>query len=398
MKHFYSRIYRFVMPALFMFAVPNVYAQCPEGQPAGQTAFDTTVTIPSGLYNTTVKFPKFDPTTGMLTCVKLCITITGVIDSVAIENGAASGQTLNIRYRREDQITGPGFDSPPFSNSINYLQPVNLAATDGVPNSGPDYYTAVDDTVLNSKTCRTITDMGIIQNFYGPAGDSVGYDYAIDVEGYVGGTGNFSSYMATSAQARFNFEYCTCPGSYLPISLESFTVKKIAADKAELKWNGYDDPEANYYYEAEVSRNAYDYTSIGILPKNMINAGEYKMNFAALKGESGAYYFRIKQIYPNGNVKYSITRQLILESSGEIKFSVFPNPSNGIVGIKFDNISEEQFALQIYNTQGQIIVSKDLVVSGSSYVQVATLRSGVYWMRLTSKKTQVSSVNQLLIK
>jgi hypothetical protein len=130
----------------------------------------------------------------------------------------------------------------------------------------------------------------------------------------------------------------------------------------------------------------------------MINAGEYKMNFAALKGESGAYYFRIKQIYPNGNVKYSITRQLILESSGEIKFSVFPNPSNGIVGIKFDNISEEQFALQIYNTQGQIIVSKDLVVSGSPYVQVATLRSGVYWMRLTDRKTQVSSVNQLLIK
>ena len=398
MKHFYVRIYRFVMPVLCMFTVANVYAQCPEGQPAGQTAFDTTVTIPSGLYNTTVKFPKFNPTTGMLTCVKLCITITGTIDTLAIENLAATGQTLNIRYRREDQISGPGFDSPPFSNSINYTRPVNLAGTDGVVSSGPDFYKTVDDTVLNSQTCRTITDLGIIQNFYGPAGDSVGYDYNIDVEGYVGGTGNFSSYMATSAKARFNFEYCTCPGSYLPIILESFTAKKIAPDKAELKWKGYDDPEVNYYYEAEVSRNAYDYTAIGILPKNMTNTGEYKMNFAALKGQSGAYYFRIKQIYPNGNVKYSITRQLILESSGEIKFSVFPNPSNGIVGIKFDNISEEQFALQIYNTQGQIIVSKDLVVSGSPYVQVATLRSGVYWMRLTDRKTQVSSVNQLLIK
>lgn len=398
MKHFYLRIYRFALPVLFMFTVPNVYAQCPEGQPAGQTAFDTTISIASGLYNTTVKFPKFDPTSGMLTCVKLCITITGIIDSVAIENLAASGQTLNIRYRREDGITGPGFSAPPFSNSVNYIQPVSLAATNGIVNSGPDYYTATNDTVLNSVVCRTISDMATIQTFYGPSGDSVGYDYNIDVEGYVGGSGNFSSYMSTSAKVKFNFEYCTCPGSYLPINLESFNVKKIAPDQAELRWKGFNDPEANYYYEAEVSRNAYDYTTIGILPKNMTNAGEYKMNFAALKGESGAYYFRIKQIYPNGNVKYSITRQLVLESSPEIKFSVFPNPSNGIVGIKFDNISAEEFAMQIYNTQGQIIVTKDLAVSGSSYVQVATLKSGVYWMRLTNKRNQVSSVNQLLIK
>ena len=398
MKHFYVRIYRFVLPAFLLFALHNANAQCPEGQPGGQTAYDTTISITSGVYNSTVKFPKFNPTTGMLTCVKLCITITGIIDSVAVENKAISSQTLNIRYRREDEISGPGFSSPPFSNSINYSQPVNLGGTDGIPNSGPDFYSSTNDTVLNSVTCRTITDNATILTFYGPVGDSVAYAYAIDVEGYVGGTGNFSSDISTSAKVRFNFEYCTCPGAYLPINLESFTVKKIAPDQAELRWKGFDDGQADYHYEVEVSRNAYDYTTIGILPKNVTNAGDYKMIFSALKEESGTYYFRIKQIYPNGNVKYSATRQVILEGSGNLKFSVFPNPSNGIVGIKFDNISAEEFALQIYNTQGQIIVSKDLVVSGSSYVQVASLKTGVYWLRLTNRRNQVSSVNQLLIK
>jgi len=37
-------------------------------------------------------------------------------------------------------------------------------------------------------------------------------------------------------------------------------------------------------------------------------------------------------------------------------------------------------------------------VTGSSYQQVATLQSGIYWLRLTDVTSQLSSVNQLFIK
>ncbi|RYE36447.1 MAG: T9SS type A sorting domain-containing protein, partial [Sphingobacteriales bacterium] len=91
-------------------------------------------------------------------------------------------------------------------------------------------------------------------------------------------------------------------------------------------------------------------------------------------------------------------KQMVLESSATPRFSIYPNPSSGIVGIKFDNNSEGQFDVQIYNTLGQVLVKKDVVVSGLPYVEVAALKSGVYWVRVTDKKSQESGVNQLLIK
>ena len=116
-------------------------------------------------------------------------------------------------------------------------------------------------------------------------------------------------------------------------------------------------------------------------------------------GESGMYYFRIKQVYANGYVRYSNIRQMDLESSVTAKFSLYPNPSSGIVGIKFDNKMHGHFKIQIYNTQGQVAVMKDLMVSvGSPYLQLGALVPGVYWLRVTDDKNLDSGVTQLLIK
>ena len=53
---------------------------------SGQAAYDTTIVFGSGVVATQVKFPKFDPVNGIVTCVKLCVTIKGIIDTVALEN------------------------------------------------------------------------------------------------------------------------------------------------------------------------------------------------------------------------------------------------------------------------------------------------------------------------
>ena len=111
------------------------------------------------------------------------------------------------------------------------------------------------------------------------------------------------------------------------------------------------------------------------------------------------FYFRIKQVYSNGYVRYSNIKHVVLENSASTKFSVYPNPSSGIVGIKFDNTLSGEFNALIYNTQGQMTVNKDIVVTqGSSYRELARLLPGVYWLRLTDKKSLESSVNQFLIK
>lgn len=373
-------------------------AQCPDGHPGGTTAFDTTIATPAGVTNRQVKFPQFDPSMAMLTCVRLCISITAVVDTMDIENNSASAQTADVYYNRNDNITGPGL-STPLTNSFMYAYGTyNLQATNGVVGSGPDFVAISKDTVMNAVTvCRTISDSTTIAQFYGL--DSVTYNYNISalVSPSITG-GDFNFRIGTSAFVNFRFEYCTCPPAALPLNVKSFNVSKVMDTRAELKWTGYDDPFANYHYEAEVSRNSRNFTTIAAVEKNTNSTEPYRLLYDVPNGEQGVYYFRIKQVYSNGYVRYSNIKQLSLQSSATTKFSVYPNPSSGIVGIKFDTGVEGKFNVQIFNTQGQVVMQKDIVASGEAPVQVGNLSNGVYWLRLTDKKTQSVSVAQILIK
>jgi Secretion system C-terminal sorting domain len=399
MKRIYTTVnIRILLLSLSIFLIQqHSNAQCPDGQPAGGTAFDTTITLGSGVVSTQLKFPKFDPQSGMVTCVRLCVTIRGIIDTVALENFSNAAQTGSYTYTRRDTVTGPGIPTFLTSSANLSFGPFPLGATNGVFGSGPDFYSIGSDTVLTRVLCSNVSDSATIAQFYG-AGDSVTYDYVVDANAIGAVTGGSSlAFVLSSAKVNFRFEYCTCPPTLLPLNVKAFDVNKIAAAKVELKWTGYDDPYANYHYEAEMSRDRQNFSTIGSVDKKA-NGDGYRLNYTA-NSENGTYYFRIKQVYSNGYVRYSNIKQVALETSAAPKFSVFPNPSSGIVGIKFDNNVSGQFDIQIYNTQGQTIVQKGIVVSaGALYAEVATLKSGIYWIRLTDKLTQESGVNQLFIK
>ena len=383
--------------SVFFVTIFSGYSQCPDGQPAGGTAYDTTIIFETGITSMPVKFAQFDPQNGMVTCVRLCVTITGVVDTIGVQNRASNSQTATITYDRTDQITGPGL-STPLSNSVTKVYSYNLSPYDGIPNDGTDFASESHDTVLNKQLCNRIDDGVTISQFYGT--DSVTYIYDINAsvnEVYSGG--NKTSTVLTSALVNFRFEYCTCPATVLPVNIYAFNINKLTKNKVDLKWSGYDDAHSSYSYEAEVSRDGNIFSSIGSLAKNTLGNDPYKLSYTAANGENGIYYFRIKQVYANGYVRYSNIRHVALENSASSKFSVYPNPSSGIVGIKFDNTLNGDFNVLIYNTQGQVIVSKDIVVvQGSSYRELAGLVPGVYWLRLTDKKSLESSVNQFLIK
>lgn len=398
MKPVYTAL-QYLLPFFFTLIISaKSDAQCPSGHPNGSVAFDTTIATPAGFTTRQVKFPQFDPSMAMLTCVRLCISITAVVDTMDIENNSASSQTADVIYTRGDNITGPGLGTP-LTNNFTYMYGTyNLGASNGVPGSGPDFVAVSKDTVMNAVTvCRTISDSATISQFYGL--DSVAYTYNITalVSPIITG-GDYNFRIGTSAFVNFRFEYCTCPATALPLNVRAFNISKITDTRAELKWTGFDDPFANYHYEVEVSRNSRNFTSIGVVEKNTEGTNPYRFIYDVPNGEQGVYYFRIKQVYSNGYVRYSNIKQVTLQSSASTKFSVYPNPSSGIVGIKFDTSVEGKFNVQIFNTQGQVVMQKDIVAAGEAPVQVGNLSSGVYWLRLTDKKTQSVSVAQLLIK
>jgi hypothetical protein len=395
MKYSYPKIYFTVLLAtLLVFAYMPLNAQCPIGYPPGSTAFDTTIITPTGINTLQIKFPKFDPQVGMLTCVRLCVSITGVVDSVSVENNSASPQSADVYYIRTDQITGPGLITP-LSNSItHHYGGYPLGATDGVLGSGPDFVSISHDTLLNAvSVCRVLTDSATIMQFYGL--DSVTYNYDISAFTNVSCTGgNYNSTVATSALVNFHFEYCTCPGVTLPLNIYQFNVTK-QGQKALLKWNGFDNSNG-FHYEAQVSRDGIHFETYEFIPKNAHNIVAYSSVYNMSGG--GRYFFRIKQVNDNSQSYFSNIKYIDAGSTTPIKFIVYPNPSNGIVGIKFDNITAGKYLVLINNAQGQTVISKEIVVSGNSYEQVGTLSRGFYWVRLTNVASQLSCVNQLLIK
>jgi hypothetical protein len=403
MKKIYLRAFlTSTFTLLFFLSCFKATAQCPYGQPGGNTAFDTTIIFGSGIVSTEVKFPKFDPQNGMVTCVRLCVTIRGIIDTVALENFTNAAQTGSYTYKRRDTIRGPGI--PTFLTSaptnLNFgLFP--LAATNGVFGSGPDFYSNGSDTILTKVLCSNISDSTTITQFYG-VNDSVTYNYAIDADavGIVTG-GSSLAFVLSSALVNFHFEYCTCPSTTLPLSVRDLLVTKLANNKAELSWDGNDDQSAAYRYVIEMSKDGKSFSSIGELPRNANNNDElYKFIYTTRSTESGMFFFRVKQLYSNGYTRFSNVKQIYLENSPSPKFTVFPNPSDGIVGIKFDNIESGKMTLQVFNSRGQKVLQKDILVAGSSYQQIGTgtLESGVYWIKVADEKNRLSFVSQLLIK
>ncbi len=401
MKPIYTRL--FITSSILLLSLLHGYkteAQCPFGGVAGNTAYDTTIKFGSGIVKTQVKFPKFDPQEGMVTCVKLCVTIKGIIDTVALENYTNVAQIGSYSYIRNDTITGPGIPTYLTSNATVNSSLFPLGPTDGTPGSGPDFYSQGPDTVLSRVVCSTISDSAAIVPFYG-VNDSVTYDYTVSaILNEIVTGGSALKFTLSSALVNFHFEYCTCPAAVLPLNVRNFIVNKTADNEAKLTWYGFDDPNNTtpYHYVTEISGNGSSFSSFGQVPGSNQGDKLYDFIYTNTRNNGGLYYFRIKQVYANGYVRFSEVRQLKLEGSASPKFIIYPNPSDGIVGIKFDNNQHGKMLLQIFNTQGQKMMQKEIDVVGSYFQQIAPLKSGSYWLRLTDVTTQLSGVNQLIIK
>lgn len=371
-------------------------AQCVNGNEPTPVMFDTTIYFDPGVTNTQVKFPKIDPETGMLTCVKLRVTMTGVIDTVYMQNLTNSAQSANFNYDRKDDMTGPGLTTALTNSAGVQYGPYSVTSYDGNFTSGTDYASIPRDTVLNKTVERKLTDSTEISQFYGH--DSVTYNYNIDVKAIATMTGGNSMFMVrTSAFVRFRFEYCKCDKVTLPVGLKNFAVTKSGTQTADLYWEGLKD-EDNYVYDVEVSRDGLNFTRASTIEKKYTTAPRYIYSFAAKNTEPGKYYFRVRQRWPNGYVRFTPVKTVEFINPSFASVSLYPNPSNGSAGIKFVNAKAGRVMVQVTGTSGQHIMSKEMQVAETDYKTLGLLPAGMYWVKITDAATKASCVKQLIVR
>ncbi|RYF82877.1 MAG: T9SS type A sorting domain-containing protein, partial [Chitinophagaceae bacterium] len=287
---------------------------------------------------------------------------------------------------------------PSLSNNFNgNYGPYSLAAYDGAPSSGPDFHSVSKDTVLQSTMIRTLTDSMEISQFYGS--DSVVYNYNINVSTSAAITGGSSSGLVlTSALVNFRFEYCTCPLAVLPIGLKNFAVTKSGSSGANLHWEAEPGTD-HYYYEIEVSRDGRRFTKAGSMSKlaDVANAS-YNFPYTMKATDYGRYYFRVKQVWYDGYFRYSDVRSIDHVNPFATYISVYPNPSSGQVGVKFIAAKAGKYLVQVSNGGGQVVISKEVLVTATDYKQLDVLQKGIYYVKVTELETKDTYINQLIVK
>ena len=395
-----KKLYSYFVSALIFFILilysSNSYAQCNAGSEI-VTTYETTIRFPTGATSMQVKFPKFNPQTAMLSCVRLIVTITGVVDTVAMQNYSATPQTADFYYDRTDFMNGPGL-APALSNSFNgHYGPYGLTGYDGTPNAGSDFQAIPRDTVLKKVMTRTLTDSLEMSQFYGT--DSLVYNYSINVTTSAAITGGSSSNLVlTSALVNFRFEFCNCPLTALPIGLKNFNVLKTNTNTAELRWEAETGTD-KYYYEIETSRDGRSFSKAAMMNKltDVANPG-YRFNYGIKTGEYGRYYFRIKQQWLDGYYRYSEIKSIDFVNPIFSSVNIYPNPSRGDIGIKFVSAKAGNYLVQITNAAGQLIIRKELQVAETDYKQLATLQKGMYYVKITELSTQATCIQQLAVQ
>jgi hypothetical protein len=357
---------------------------------------DTTIRFSAGVTSTQVKFPQFDPEKGMVTCVKLIVTMTGVVDTVNLQNLSFTSQTANFNYNRSDNMSGPGL-TPALTKSVTKTYgPYNVTADDDNYASGTDFASIPRDTVLKKTVTRTLNDSVEISQFYGH--DSVTYNYNIDVKAEATMTGGSSSFLIkTSAFVRFRFEYCTCPKITLPIGLKNFTATKTSAQTVSLSWNGENDEYA-YTYDVEVSRDGKHFSKVATLDRKFTANPGYLYSFALANNDFGRYYFRVRQHWLNGYVRYTPVKTVEFSNPLFAATALYPNPTTGNVGIKFVNVKPGRMLVQISHADGRQVAVKEITVAQTDYQQLAPLAAGMYWVKITDLDSKTFCVKQLLVK
>jgi hypothetical protein len=399
MKYFFTlgKLLFFILSSFMMILYGNkVNAQCAWGFPAKTISWDTTMLTNSGSYNTIFNVPKHDGQLGMLIQAKMTVEITGRTE-MFLENKLNVTTGYDIGYNRRDTLKGPSLIPPLRKTTNKTYGTFNLDPADAGLFSGPDFVHVGPDVVLSSSTLQTtISNPALLDTFYGLG--HLQYQYIIDADAKPTGSSDYRFDVSTSGEVVIRIEYTYCEGLILPINVFGFGTKKINNKNVNLNWKAPGDAE-NYYYVAEVSTDGENFHPAGIIPKNNGSGIQhYNFNYALQKGEGGKMYFRVRQKFANGYVQFTDIKTEAFESAVILRFNLYPNPSSGIVGIKFDNYVNGKYQIQIINAKGQAVANQTINLTGGSYQQKSVLSKGMYWVRLTDLESNVSHVNQLIIK
>jgi len=109
------------------------------------------------------------------------------------------------------------------------------------------------------------------------------------------------------------------------------------------------------------------------------------------------YYYRLRQVDTDGQETYSEIVIAALKGTAK-EIDVFPNPTFGLSTVRFSNNIKGRVAMEILNTQGQVIGAQLFDTDGNARLEVDLSKQaeGVYFLRFEIDGVQ--TVKRMLLK
>jgi hypothetical protein len=178
----------------------------------------------------------------------------------------------------------------------------------------------------------------------------------------------------------------------LPVELAHFSAR-TEGEIIVLNWLTFSELN-NDYYVVEKSKNGIEYKELGVIDGagTSSNINAYKM--IDIIPYHGIQYYRLKQVDFDGK---SVTSELIaVKWQKGTECSIYPNPGKGELFANIDpSYDKQKGKLIINNTDGKLVLSKDIQVNGSFYgikllQNQEYLKPGSYLVTLTFRDKSFS--------
>ena len=170
-----------------------------------------------------------------------------------------------------------------------------------------------------------------------------------------------------------------CGTGPLPISL-LFFMGKPEVNKIVTNWATAS--ELNFdYFEVERSTNAGDFSGIGKVTGHGTSNARNDYSLIDEKPLIGKNYYRLKSVDFDGYTEYF--KVIAVDFSTDKKFSISPNPSDGIsLGFSMNFTPEANSSIIIYDNLNNVIGSYRSTDYSQGITFTNSLKSGVYYAKL----------------
>ena len=180
----------------------------------------------------------------------------------------------------------------------------------------------------------------------------------------------------------------------LPVEFGEFNTEYVPEQGiVDVVWSTESERD-NDYFIVERSSNGIDFEEIATA--DAVGNSTYETKYYAIDEEPyiGVNYYRIKQVDVNGDFNYSELRTVnILDSYYDI-MSVNPNPTNDRTEIVFNDYSNENAELKIFDMSGNLVEHASISCQkGGNRMEIdlSNHQDGIYMLNLTTNNKTYTS-------